>query len=547
MITMEVKKDEKIEKVINEITSVYGSNDNKIYKSHLYWSQKPYNICDILIENLSQNGDIVCDPFMGSGVTIIESLKNIFNRKAVGIEINDFPMYIVKTILEHNNNYLKFSCEIANIKNKLKEYEDIYLTTCPNCGKPQVIEKTLFNYDKNSNKIVEKIFYRCGCSNNKLLDKIPDENDFEKFSCYENKKLSYFKNINLIPNSRIAVKENQTLYDIFTSRNRKALDCILKLVKKSQMKDLLIYAILGMLHLCKIVDVKSSSQWPLWTPNHDCIEKNVFNLFYKSLDKTLEAILAIETDLSAKRREVSNFTDLNDYSYMLLKKGTQQITENDIPDDCIDLIITDPPYLGQVIYSEYTQLYKSILNNEIDYENEIVISNAKGRFKTEELYYQELNTAFQQISRILKPDKYLCVYFHDSNLKFWDQYITIMKNNHLGFLGLTHINKKKNTLKNIVSPQKSLNGDALLFFKKTNIIYSNVSSENYIEDIKQISKNIVVRNNGKATTAQLYDNGVLEYIINNNLLSKLSKQYKDLTFIFSQYLIWNEAEGYWTL
>lgn len=50
-----------------KIKNTVASNNNDLYKSHLYWSQKPYNICDILIESFSEKGDIVFDPFMGSG------------------------------------------------------------------------------------------------------------------------------------------------------------------------------------------------------------------------------------------------------------------------------------------------------------------------------------------------------------------------------------------------------------------------------------------------------------------------------------------------
>lgn len=50
---------------------------NPVYNSHLYWSQKSYNIIDLIIEELSDPGDIIFDPFMGSGVTILESVKKI--------------------------------------------------------------------------------------------------------------------------------------------------------------------------------------------------------------------------------------------------------------------------------------------------------------------------------------------------------------------------------------------------------------------------------------------------------------------------------------
>ena len=51
------------------------------YLMHRYWGRKPHNIINQYIKNFSKDGDTILDPFMGSGVVIIESLK--LNRKAI--------------------------------------------------------------------------------------------------------------------------------------------------------------------------------------------------------------------------------------------------------------------------------------------------------------------------------------------------------------------------------------------------------------------------------------------------------------------------------
>ena len=78
-----------------EILKICATNNNDLYKSHLYWSQKPFNICDILIRSFSEEGDVILDPFMGSGVTILQSIDNNSKRKAIGVEINEVPIFIV--------------------------------------------------------------------------------------------------------------------------------------------------------------------------------------------------------------------------------------------------------------------------------------------------------------------------------------------------------------------------------------------------------------------------------------------------------------------
>ena len=36
---------------------------------------------------------------------------------------------------------------------------------------------------------------------------------------------------------------------------------------------------MSILHLCKITDKHSNSQWPLWIPKTDCVEKNIIEIY----------------------------------------------------------------------------------------------------------------------------------------------------------------------------------------------------------------------------------------------------------------------------
>ena len=74
------------------------------------------------------------------------------------------------------------------------------------------------------------------------------------------------------------------------------------------------------------------------------------------------------------------------------------------------------------------QLYESFLNTKIDYLNEIVISNAPERNKNEVTYWKMLSEGFQNISRVMKNESLLFMYFHDSNLSVWDKLIDILQN-----------------------------------------------------------------------------------------------------------------------
>ena len=76
-------------------------NKKHKYKDGSNWhdTEKPIDLMKILINNSSNPGEIVLDPFMGVGSVPIAAKKN--NRKYIGIEIND--KYYQKSLERINN------------------------------------------------------------------------------------------------------------------------------------------------------------------------------------------------------------------------------------------------------------------------------------------------------------------------------------------------------------------------------------------------------------------------------------------------------------
>ena len=234
---------------------------------------------------------------------------------------------------------------------------------------------------------------------------------------------------------------------------------------------------------------------------------------------------------------------------MLINKGSQNITTEELPDNSVSLIITDPPYLEQVMYSEYMQLYKPFINLDYNLEDEIVVSSSPSRNKDKIEYFELLDEVFSLCADKLKDGGYMCLYFHDSNLDVWHQLISILEKNGFKYVSQTHIKKTK-TLKNIISPKKSLNGDAILFFIKTNGKVSNTQAP---ENIEEIEMNIVkqakhlIRKNGSMSTPELYDNGLMEILIQNGWLKTVSENYTSLIDIFEKYLFWDKDLSIWKI
>ncbi|MCB5015858.1 DNA adenine methylase [Streptococcus mutans] len=529
-----------------ELKNTIPTSKNPIYNTHLYWSQKSFNVIEKIIKYLSNEGDTIFDPFMGSGVTILETIKNSMNRNAIGCDINDMPNFIVNSIV---NEFQKDNIKdiFNNLDKKLNDLVSYYQTTCEQCGsKEAVITKVVFDkpirtINKYNIKAVNYTCPNCG-KNTKQADK-HDEVKMLELRCKE-----YITDERLLQNSKIAVGENDYLSDLFTPRNFSVLNELVGYIRESENPNLLNYLLMSIIHLSKITDLHSNSQWPLWIPKKNCVEKNIIDLLKKRISNFNKASIYSKQNYSGSHIVTSN-TELILNSALLLTKGSQHISENDIPNDSVDLIVTDPPYKDQVLYSEYMQLYKPIINLNYNLNDEIVVSPSPLRRRGEIEYFELLNQVFNLCSQKLKQGSIMCLFFHDSNLPVWVELINILEQNGFKYITQEHIKKSK-TVKNIISPKKSLSGDAVLFFENTRSVIETYNSKITPEEIAYtiyLEAKKLLETSGDLSTPELYDFGLMEILISNGWLEILSRKYKSLVEIFEEYFIWNKTTAKWHL
>lgn len=91
-----------------------------LYMMHKYWARKPHNVVAEYIKRYSEKGEIVLDPFVGSGVTAVEALEA--GRKAVALDLNPLSFFITwNTLFPVDINKLKkaFKEIEANVKGKI--------------------------------------------------------------------------------------------------------------------------------------------------------------------------------------------------------------------------------------------------------------------------------------------------------------------------------------------------------------------------------------------------------------------------------------------
>jgi DNA modification methylase len=98
--------------------------------------------------------------------------------------------------------------------------------------------------------------------------------------------------------------------------------------------------------------------------------------------------------------------------------STQSATRlRQLPNSSIDFIFTDPPFGGNINYSEQNILYEWWLGVETNNKAEAITNSVQGKGIHE--YSQLMTEVFTEYARVLKPGRYIVVEFHNSANAVW--------------------------------------------------------------------------------------------------------------------------------
>jgi len=112
---------------------------------HKFFARKQEDVIREYIKAYTDEGDIVLDPFCGSGVMVAEALR--LGRKAVGIDINPVAIFITRNTIKYVDPK-KIRKAFKDIEREVKdEINNLYLTSCRKC-KDSKLAAICFTWDK---------------------------------------------------------------------------------------------------------------------------------------------------------------------------------------------------------------------------------------------------------------------------------------------------------------------------------------------------------------------------------------------------------------
>ena len=500
------------------------------YSMHKYWARKPHNLVNAYINHFTKPGDLVLDPFMGSGVTIIEALK--LNRRVCGVEINPIAHFITKnTILpvslsELTDNYTLLSNYMSPVINKF------YATECQYCGKPACA----VSYQWYNGKPTE-VSYNCTCNTErKAITKVFSPADQNLLEAIERDFTELVRAYDLTLPTGELPKNNQInasgyrVIDLFTKRNLLVLGILQKAIQEvvtPSVREIMNFIFSSALVQGSKMIMHAKGQGPgwkvmgYWIPqDKGSQELNVWRYFSNKYKRVLRG-----------KAETNKLITSSDFR--LLQQSSSDLSQ--IDDNSVDYIFTDPPYGASVPYLEMSALWAAWLGYTMNYPEEIVISKHEPYNKSLENYQQMLLAAFSEIYKKLKIGAYMSVTFHNKDLHIWQALLYCLREAGFILVNLVHQPQAKLSSSQGLYHKKRITGDFILNFTKTAAkrILTTTPKLSFEETVISITKKLLTKQE-KVTTDLIYRE-LVPLFANSGLLDEEENLQKNLEQLLNKY------------
>ena len=395
-----------------------------LYGFHKYWGKKPYEPLAFIIEQLTCDGDIVLDPFVGSGTTARESLLR--NRRFIGFDINPVAVEITR-LLVSPPEYESVRDAFGHLEKIVRDRIDqTYILSDGRIASHYLWE----------NERLQQVWLRGERGNTRREERKPSSHDLEIVDRFAGYRSMYLRQPNFFSNSRINAHKELSISDILTGRAQHNLDLLLSEISKLPQriqKPLRLCLTAASGQMTKMVFAVTSrgktsgtasskievGSWVIgyWRPKLH-FEVNVWNCFANRVLKLLNTIRTNDPLTGMKvTTSVPEFYERNARCCIECAPCQESIYE--VKNGSVKLILTDPPHSDRVPYLELSELWNTILGIESNFDDEIVISNAKEREKSPKVYGDEMNHFFSRSRESLRDDGFLVLLYNARQKDRW--------------------------------------------------------------------------------------------------------------------------------
>lgn len=296
----------------------------------------------------------------------------------------------------------------AAIEGNGGKVKDVF--SCPHCGASMkkndcekamtpVVDDALGKVISMIKQVPVQINYTYG---GKRYTKRPDKSDMAVIEKVNNMHIPYWYPTLRMPEGKEARRNDKSgithVHHFFTKRNLYVLSCLYEHIGDDKQLKFLFTSILQ--RASKLFKWSKNQAGPLSGTLYisSCVyETSVFSLI-NNKKKLFEAWRSENKQVAVN---TASLTDLRN-----------------VPNNSIDYIFTDPPFGGNLMYSELSYLWEAWLKVRTNNSDEAIIDTVQNKSLVD---YQNLMTAsFTQCFNILKPGHWMTVEFHNSKNSVWN-------------------------------------------------------------------------------------------------------------------------------
>ena len=444
--------------------SVKAGKNSRIYNAHSYHTKVPPEGIVPYIEHYTDLGDLILDPFCGSGMTGVAALMT--GRYAILNDLSPAAVHIARNYTTPVDGRA-LRKEFERIKAAVKEeFEWLYGTTCDRCGGPAVIHYTVWSdvfvcgrcgneivlWDVAVDRSIGHISKRflcpsCGKEQTKLglerLPEVPVLTNCECKSCkpkretrtvtdLEKRRIREIRAEQIpywIPSARfdpngpqyrrnaLSSRGIQRITDLYTERNLWAFARLWHESQQAQDPELTHTLHFGLTAINSYINRKQSYgggggglSGMIYIPSFT-MEKNVLLVLERKIGNLAKHLLS-------RKLVTTVCTNVGSATHL-----------ESIGSESTDYVFTDPPFGSNIYYSEVNLPWEAWLGEFTDTLREAVVHRKQdGGTKRLEDYAELMSSAFSEMYRVLKPSRWASVVFHNSDDRIWQVILDATEN-----------------------------------------------------------------------------------------------------------------------
>jgi len=474
-----------------------GKRD-QLYEHYSYHTKVPHKAIARYIEHYTEPGDIILDAFSGSGMTGLAA-KYVGERHAILSDLSPYATFIG----HHFNSTVKSANLERQFERVAEEYKWLYETnhadgsrrqinytvwsdvfTCPQCSNEIVFFDSFV--DQNTGEVLKTAnCINCNASltkaslsphwtvvfddllnksiralkqkpvlikyfvGQKMFEKKPDKDDLDLIARISSEPLPFWVPIYPLSkgyNTQQPINSHGVTHAhmFFTRRNLIVLSALWH-VAREHGETSAMFELLGSFRVWTRRSIFLTTAWKqggtgAFKPSTTGI------LYFPSISGERNALLSFIGRLNSAKKFRAALPKSNLPSFSSTGSASDLRT---IPANSVDYVFVDPPFGGNLMYSELNSVFEPWLKVITAAQPEAICNPVQN--KGIQFYLDQMAASFTEIARVLKPGRWMTVEFHNSSNAIWNTIQEAII--HAGFViaDVRTLDKKQGTFKQYTS------------------------------------------------------------------------------------------------